>query len=246
MSSSWCQTISLLLTELRSRRKNSDEWDDWVVRTASRIIDMEIDPAPCGSEDVDDKACLLSKSLLVKAFLSADVDFGSRIYELALCRFLGIDDWESDVPALLASGPDWLLAKYCAAESTGSWRFLAYTYCAFLAIETRGEEIKRNPPRLLACVKLIQSFVSIGLLAGCDSKESILSNPDFVTWLSLLEVQVSCLTKFVTRCSTQAHFRRAEVGLLCLKSWINWHKSVTALPESNQVQSSLSDWLQNY
>lgn len=237
--------ISILLNELRSRCKNNVEWDEWVVQTASRIIDMDIDPAPFGSEDADDKACLLSKALLVKAFLSADVDFGSRIYELALCRFLGIDDWESEVPVHLTSGPDWLLAKYKATESTGSWRFLAYTYCAFLAIETRGEEIKRNPPRLLACVKLIQSFVSIGLLSGSHSKENLLFNPDFVTWLSLLEVQVSGLTKFVTRCATQAHFRRAEVGLLCLKSWINWHKSVTALPESSQVQSSLSDWLQN-
>ena len=206
---------------------------------------MDIDPAPCESEDADDRACLLSKSLVVKAFISADADFGSRMYELALNRFLWIDDWESEVPVLLTSGPDWLLAKYKAAESTGSWRFLAYTYCAFLAIETKGEEIKRNPPRLLACVKLIQSFVSIGLLSGNDSKENLLSNPDFVTWLLLLEVQVSGLTKFVTRCSSQAHFRRAEVGLLCLKSWINWHKSVTEIPESSQVQSSLSDWVQN-
>lgn len=207
-------------------------------------MDMDIDPAPRGSEDADDRACLLSKSLLVKAFMSADADFGSRVYEVALCQFLAIDDWDSEVPALLMSGQDWLLAKSQGAELTRSWSLLAYTYCAFLLIERKGEEIKRNPPRLLACLKVIQSFVVIGLLNVGDCKEKLLSNPDFVTWLSILEVQVLGLNKFVTRCSTQAHFRRAEVGLVCLKSWINWHKSVTALPESSQVQSSLADWLQ--
>jgi hypothetical protein len=247
LASSWFKATSLLLAALRAKLTHL-EWEKWIVCTNHRIIDMVIDHAPEGSEDADDTDCLLSKALVVKAFVSSDVEFGSKLALVALGRFVGITDWDNDVPKLLQEQNElqgWLLDKYQDANSERPWELLTCTYCAFLVIEMKGEDIKLDPPRLLACIKLVQDCAAVCLLGFAKTDERLACNADFTKWLTLLEEQVFKLNKFVTRFSAQAHFRRAEVSLLFLKSWINAHKSFAAGSASSQVQSSMVDWVLN-
>ena len=240
--------IALLLGALRAKLVEPD-WGNLILCTSNRIIDAGIDLAPEGSEDADDTNCLLSKALIVKAFVSSDIEFGTTLALVALGRFVGIADWDDEIRKLLQKEHNvlqgWLLDKYQDASSERPWKLLTCSYCAFLLVENKGEEIKLDPPRLLACIKLVQDCAGVCLLDFANTDERAACNADFTKWLTLLEEQVFKLNKFVVRFSAEAHFRRAEVSLLFLKSWINVQKSFTSCSSSIQVQSSMVDWVLN-
>lgn len=248
LASSWCRAISLLLRALRAKLGDL-EWGKWIVCTSNCIIDTGIDLAPEGSEDADDTDCLLSRALVVKAFGSSDIEFGTALALVALGRFVGISDWDNEVPKLLQDEDNvlqgWLLSKYKDAGSARPWKLLTCTYCAFLVVENKGEEIKLDPPRLLACIKLIQDCAAACLLGFANNDDGSACSVDFTKWLTLLDEQVFKLNKFVSRFSAEAHFQRSEVNLLFLKSWINAQKSFATCSASIQVQSSMVDWVLN-
>lgn len=234
-----------MLEQLRAKLGDV-EWTNWIESTTSRILDMDIDLAPEGSEDADDKDCLLSKALVVQALLPSDVDFGTHLGMTALRNFLGINDWENEVPKILQKNEhDWLVEKYRDTESPRPWKRLACAYCAFLIIKAKGDEIKADGPRILACIKIIQACAAAGLRGFGETQERVSPNADIAKWLALLEEQVFSLAKVMMRFSSQAHFRRSEVALSYLKSWINLNKTVFAVPESTQVQGTMANWVQS-
>lgn len=233
--SSWCRVVSGLLELVRSRL-DENEWNIWMKSTCRCLLDMHVDPASSNAEDADDSDCLLTRNLLVQAFLSITPKvFGTTLGMVFLQRCAGITDWDQDISKYFIEDHGWLVKE--SLESSHIWKLAACISCTYATIEAKGDEIKSGcPPRLLACVKTTSKLIETRVL------DLIEGEGNAGKWWALTESYVMGLAKLVMRYSTQAHYRRAEIELSFLKTFINDNKVLD--PESIEpVQSSIANWL---
>jgi hypothetical protein len=234
LRSAWCKVVSCLIELVRSR-SSEDEWNSWMNVTCIGVLDVKVAPAPANAEDVDDIDGLLSRNLLVQAFLSVTPKvFGSNLGMVFLQRCAGIADWDEEIPKHFTEKHDWLVKE--SLESSCSWKLAACISCTYAAVEAKGDEIKSDCPRFLACVKTTSKLIAARVLGLIEGEGNA------AKWWKLTENQVMGLAKLAMRFASQAHYRRAEIELSYLKTCINDNKVLD--PDSIQpVQSSIDNWL---
>jgi hypothetical protein len=242
LSSAWISCISFLLDTLR-KKLNEVDWKEWTIKTSRNINSNRIEPPQNGSEDFDDIQCSLSRVLIARSFAATNFDFARQHYILTLQRVLDVEDWDTTIPKYLTADDGWMLKKYQEADCT-SWKLLICAITAFPILERKVHEALANPPQILACMKLIQDCASNGLFEQNESESISRSESDFAKWLCLLEESVIVLNKFVLRSSSHGHFRRIEVCLSFIKSWINAYKTINFTQEAIQIQSNITSWLE--
>jgi hypothetical protein len=203
--------------------------------TCGSLLDVKVAPASANAEDADDTNCLLSRNLLVQAFLSVTPKvFGSNLGMVFLQRCSGIADWDEEISKYFKEGHGWLVNESLA--SSHIWKLAACISCTYAAIEAKGDEIKSDCPRLLACVKTTSKLIITRVLGLIEGEENA------AKWWALTENHVMGLAKLAMRFASQAHYRRAEIELSFLKTFINDNKVLD--PDSIQpVQSSMDNWL---
>lgn len=235
-----------MLERLKSKL-NCKEWHSWREETCRQILDIKVSPPLKTAEDSDDVECFLSRALIANAFLQIrgySGDFGA---ELALQTFQYCflsDKWKKGV-SQFNQHYEWLSLKGSECEE---WKTLSYIICCFHIILDADEKFQMNGPLILACTKVLQSYVMFGLLNVAKHVDKLKEINGMNQWLELLEQQVLALIKVVMPLSSNAHFRRVEVSLSHFKVVINHTKNYAQPLEEQQlnrskVQSDMNDWL---
>jgi hypothetical protein len=161
------------------------------------------------------------------------LEFGVTLALQVLKDFLGISDWDQMIHTMLQNY-EWLVQK---SNESQTWRTLACIACACRALE--DESLDMDPPKLLACTKILVSLA----MAGFSSTEPK-DGACFSKLLTVLEGQLSALGKVARNSSTLAHCRRAEIHLSHFKRLLEHEKDLQC-QQPQAVQGTMDGWLKS-
>eukprot|EP00547_Thalassionema_nitzschioides_P001026 CAMPEP_0194209192 /NCGR_PEP_ID=MMETSP0156-20130528/7405_1 /TAXON_ID=33649 /ORGANISM="Thalassionema nitzschioides, Strain L26-B" /LENGTH=473 /DNA_ID=CAMNT_0038936317 /DNA_START=44 /DNA_END=1462 /DNA_ORIENTATION=- len=176
----WENVVNILLEQLK-KQLTSHEWYSWRQITCKKILDSDVPPPPTDAEDSDDVNCLLSKALIVNAFLQINGsarDFGAELALQSFQQCFFLDDWNYSL-SRYHQCYEWLNVK---ENESQEWKILSYIICCFYIILQGDERIQMNGPLVLACTKILQSCSLFGLSNIAKNADSLKDVHGIAQW----------------------------------------------------------------